>query len=131
MPRFGEQVQTANWEEEKHVPVIDAPDTVKAGEFFDVKVSIGEAIDHPNTTEHHIRWIKLYLKPDDDAFLHQVGLFEFNSHGESVQGANEGPVWTNHQATCSMKTESGGTLYALAYCNIHGVWENSQELEVS
>ena len=131
MPEFGEMIQSGNWEEEKHVPVIDAPDTVKAGEFFDVKVSIGEAIDHPNTTEHHIRWIKLYLKPDDDAFLHQVGLFEFNSHGESVQGANEGPVWTNHQATCSMKTESGGTLYALAYCNIHGVWENSQELEVS
>ena len=131
MPDFEELVQSANWEEEKHVPVIKCPDEVKAGEYFDVKISVGEAIAHPNTTEHHIRWIKLYIKPETDAFLHQVGLFEFNSHGESVQGANEGPVWTNHQATCSIKTEASGTLYALAYCNIHGVWKGSKELKVS
>ena len=29
----------------------------KADEMFAVKVSLGKEIAHPNTTEHHIRWI--------------------------------------------------------------------------
>ena len=33
-------------------PAIDAPDQVKAGEFFDVRVGLGKEIAHPNTTEH-------------------------------------------------------------------------------
>jgi superoxide reductase len=46
--------------------VIDCPDNVKADEMFDVTVTLGKEIAHPNTTEHHIRWIQLYFKPDDD-----------------------------------------------------------------
>jgi desulfoferrodoxin (superoxide reductase-like protein) len=29
-----------------------------------------------------------------------------------------------------MKTAKGGVLHALSLCNIHGLWENSRELEV-
>lgn len=29
-----------------------------------------------------------------------------------------------------MKITSPGTLYALSYCNIHGLWESSKEIEV-
>ena len=28
------------------------------------------------------------------------------------------------------KAEKSGTLYATSYCNIHGLWENSQEIIV-
>ncbi|MBC7238051.1 MAG: Neelaredoxin, partial [Chloroflexi bacterium] len=62
------QIQHADWKTEKHVPVIECPDTVKAGEFFEVTVSIGKEVAHPNTTEHHIAWITLYYQPEGDKF---------------------------------------------------------------
>jgi len=54
MKKIGELYQTADWKAEKHVPVIECPDRVIADEMFDVKVSLGMEIAHPNTTEHHI-----------------------------------------------------------------------------
>ena len=131
MAKFGERIQTADWKKEKHVPVIECPDQGSADEFFDVKVSLGKAVNHPNTTEHHIRWITLYFQPEGEKFTHQVGHFEFSAHGESAEGPNEGPVYTHHGATASLKTAKGGTLHALAYCNIHGVWESSKDIKVS
>src|SRR5512137_1486101 len=89
-------LQQADWKKEKHVPVIECADEVKAGEFFDVKVSIGKEVAHPNTTEHHISFITLYYLADGDKFPHQVGHFEFSAHGEAVAGPNQGPVYTFH-----------------------------------
>ena len=63
MTKMGDFYQTADWKSEKHVPVIERPDAVSADEVFDVKVSLGKEVAHPNTTEHHIRWIQLYFKP--------------------------------------------------------------------
>lgn len=57
---LSERIQSADWKTEKHVPVIECPDRVKADELFEVKVSLGKEIAHPNTTEHHIRWIKIF-----------------------------------------------------------------------
>jgi superoxide reductase len=42
-----------------HTPVITAPDTVKAGEAFDVTVTVGQT-PHPSETGHFIRYIALY-----------------------------------------------------------------------
>ncbi len=131
MQELGQHIQKADWKTEKHVPIIECPDEVKAGEFFEVKVSLGKAIAHPNTTEHHIRWIALYFHPDGENFTCHVGRFEFAAHGESAAGANEGPVYTHHETTASMKTSKAGTLHALAYCNIHGLWESSKQITVS
>ncbi len=124
-----ERVQEADWKTEKHVPVIECPEKVKADDIFDVKVTIGKEIAHPNTTEHHISWISLYFHPEQGKFTHHVGTFEFKAHGESVKGANEGPVYTHHQATASMKTSESGTLHAMSYCNIHGLWQSAKEIE--
>jgi len=131
MAELGARVQKADWRKEKHVPVIECPDQVKAGEFFEVKVTLGAAIAHPNTTEHHIRWISLYFHPEGEKFTYDVGYFEFNAHGEAVAGPNQGPVYTHHEASTSMKITKRGTLHALAYCNIHGLWENSKEIELA
>jgi len=130
MATVGNLFQSANWKEEKHVPVIECPDSVKAGEMFQVKASLGKEISHPNTTEHHIRWIQLYFKPDDEKFAYHIGNFEFSAHGESTEGANEGPVYTNHSVVVEFKTNKPGTLVAASYCNIHGLWENSKKIEV-
>ena len=126
MAKMGELFQTADWKSEKHVPVIECPAEVKADEMFQVKVSIGKEVAHPNTTDHHIRWIQLFFKPDDDKFSFQIGNYEFTAHGESTEGPDTGPVYTNHSAVTEMKLKKSGTLYAISLCNIHGLWENSQ-----
>lgn len=131
MPKLSEAIQSADWKSEKHVPVIECPDQVKAGEFFAVKVTLGKAVAHPNTTEHHIRWIELYFHPEGAKAPFQIGTFEFTAHGESVDGPNKGTVFTHHEATASMKTGQSGALYALAYCNIHGVWQSAKAIGIA
>ncbi len=128
--KFGDVIQSADWKKEKHAPVIEAPAEVKAGESFAVTVSIGKEIPHPNTTEHHISWIDLYFKPEGDKFIYQVAHFDFRAHGESAKGPNEGVVHTDPCVKASLSIKGAGTLVAISLCNIHGVWENAQEIKV-
>ena len=128
--QLSEHIQVADWKTEKHVPAIDCPDSVAKGQYFQVKVTLGKEIAHPNTTEHHISWIALYFQPADDKFTHEVGHFKLAAHGQSAKGANQGPVYTHHEVIASVKVDQPGMLYALAYCNIHGLWQSSRELEV-
>lgn len=130
MAKIGDQVQTADWKKEKHAPVIECPDEVKVNEMFEVRLSIGKEIGHPNTTEHHIRWIRLYFHPEGKKFTYDVGLFEFNAHGEAAEGPNTGPVYTHPDVSAWMKTDVPGTIYAVSYCNIHGLWESSKEIKI-
>ncbi len=131
MVKLGERIQHADWKKEKHMPVIECAGQAPAGELFEVRVGLGKEIAHPNTTEHHISWITLYFHPAGKPFTHQVGRFEFSAHGESTAGPNEGPVYTHHQVTASLKISQPGTLHALALCNIHGLWESSKEIELT
>jgi superoxide reductase len=128
--KFNDVIQTGDWKGEKHVPVIEAPDSVGKDEPVSIEVSVGKEIPHPNTTEHHIRWIALYFKPDNGKFAYEVARLEFNSHGEAVSGPNEGPLYTEPKGTVTMKAKESGTLMAMSYCNIHGLWENSRQLKV-
>jgi len=130
MAGLGQYIQQADWKKEKHVPAIEAPAKVKAGESFGVTVSLGKEIAHPNTTEHHISYITLYFQPAGTKFTHQVGHYEFSAHGEAASGPNEGPVYSGHEVATSLKLGKSGTLIAVALCNIHGLWESSQEVEV-
>lgn len=131
MPKFGDLFQSGDWKNEKHVPSIDCPDQVKADEYFEVRLSIGREIAHPNTTEHHIRWIKLYFKPDDDKFTYELGNSEFTAHGECVAGADQGPAYSGPAALVKVKINKSGTLIAASYCNNHGLWENSKTVSVA
>jgi len=130
MTSLGDRLRQADWKSEKHVPVIDAPGEVRSAEFFDVTLTLGKAVAHPNTTEHHINYITLYFQPEGEEFTHQVGHFEFSAHGEDAKGPNEGPVYTNHTVKTSLKITKSGTLHAVALCNIHGLWESSKDIRV-
>lgn len=130
MPGLKELFQAADWKTEKHVPAIDSPGSVKKGEFFNVTVSVGKQIAHPNTTEHHIRWAVLFFLADGEKFPYQIGRAELTSHGESTQGPNTSTIFTNSEAVFSMKSEKSGTLMASSYCNIHGLWESSKRIEI-
>lgn len=123
--------QTADWKTEKHVPVIDAPASIKKGAFSKITVTVGKEIPHPNTTEHHIRWITVYFQPTGEKFPYELGRFEFNSHGESAAGPNMSTVYTHPEVTLSFKTDKPGALLASSYCNIHGLWQSSKTVYVA
>jgi superoxide reductase len=110
MKQLGELFQAADWKTEKHVPVIECVDKVKAGDLFAVKV---------------------YFHPDGEKFPCQIGHFEFAAHGESVEGPDKSSVYTHHEVSLSMKTGKPGVIYASALCNIHGLWQSSKQVRIS
>jgi superoxide reductase len=120
---IGAKIQSADWKAEKHVPVIDCPDTVPAGEPVQITVTVGKEIAHPNTIEHHINWIEVYYNPEGDKFVYDVGRFEFNVHGEA--DATAAPT-----ATITVTLSKPGTLQAVSHCNIHGLWESEKAIKV-
>lgn len=114
-------IQTGDWKGEKHVPTIIVESAT--AEEVKVKVHVGEEIPHPNTFDHHIAWIKLFFQPEGGKFPIEVGSYDFSAHGESE-------VFTEPLVIASFKTPKGGTLQAISYCNIHGLWESSEELKL-
>jgi superoxide reductase len=101
--------QPAQETQEKHVPHIE----VTEGGL--VKVSTGRDVMHPSTVEHHMVWLKLFgLKADGN--LVEVG------------SVNLAPVYSSPSAVFAVKVAEFTALKALAYCNIHGLWENSLAL---
>lgn len=123
MKSFKELMQSGDWKGEKHVPVIQCPEKVKANEAVELKVLIGEAIGHPNTLEHHISWIKVFFLAEGKKFPVELATFNFTAHGE-------GEIFSEPSVVAQVKLPGSGTILAMSYCNIHGLWENSQEVVV-
>ncbi len=101
---------------ETHTPKISVPDTVKAGQPFDVEISVGP---HPNKPEHSIRWIEVYYAEEGRGFnpIH-------------VATARFEPGAAEPYIRLRLVLRKSGTLYAVAYCNLHGLWEARKEIKV-
>lgn len=123
-------LQEADWTKEKHVPVIEAPDTISKDQLFEVNVNVGKEIAHPNTTEHHICWIDVFFHPDGEKFPYHIGHYEFLAHGASVDGPNTSTVYTHHGIRQQFKTSKSGTILAESYCNIHGLWQSAKHVQL-
>ncbi len=120
MVKFGDAINPAQKEgKEKHVPVIEAPASVKAGEAFQVTVAVGKDVPHPNTIEHHIKWIQVYARIDSRP-----------NNPVHVATFDMGPTFAVPKVTFPMILASPASIIALEYCNIHGVWESSFDIEV-
>lgn len=130
MAELKDVFQSADWKKEKHVPVIEVTSQAKKGEFISLTVTVGKEIPHPNTTAHHIRWIEVYFLPSAEKFPYELGRFEFGAHGESAQGPDTSTVFTHPELTLKFKTEKSGAILAASSCNIHGLWQNSKEINV-
>jgi superoxide reductase len=115
-------VKTADWKNEKHVPAIDAPASVKAGEAFEVDVTVGREIPHPNTVEHYIAWVALHYVPEGAQTSVELARVDFSAHGEAAA--------TAPSAKFRVALQKGGALYATAYCNLHGLWSSSAAVAV-
>lgn len=123
MSLLSSTVKSGDWKGEKHVPVIEAPETFKKGEDIDVMVSIGKEIPHPNTDKHFIAWIKVFFQPEGKAPF-EIGTIEFKAHDE------DNALFSNYKGSVSFKAETSGTIHAMSMCNIHGLWESSQEIKL-
>ncbi|MCE4625092.1 MAG: class II SORL domain-containing protein [Desulfurococcales archaeon] len=101
---------------ETHTPKIEAPDKVKAGEPFKVTIKVGP---HPNTVQHSIRWIEVYFYEEGRAF-NPITLAKITLE----------PEYAEPDITLTLKLKKSGVLYALEYCNLHGIWEARKEITV-
>ena len=100
---------------EKHVPVIEIG-KVKGEDGADiVHVVVGKETPHPNTVEHHIDWIEL---------------FGVKKNGQVIDLGRSAfaPAYTNPDVSFQIPVAEFKTFCALAYCNIHGIWENCLEI---
>ena len=98
--------------DEKHTPKIDAPDTVKRGQWFDVTVTIGAGGLHPSLAEHFVRYIALYK---DSAEIARIYLH---------------PVFSAPKVTFTIALDESGTLRALAEPTHSAAWEASKKITV-
>ena len=106
-------IKSADWKAEKHVPTVEVS---QEGDNYKIELSVGKEIAHPNTAEHHIAWVEVFFVEEGKETAMPVGKVEFWGHGEAG--------FTEPRATLYFKSEKKGKFYAIAYCNIHGLWEN-------
>jgi len=101
---------------ETHTPKIEAPEQVKANEPFEVKIIVGP---HPNTVEHHIKRVELYFYEEGRSFNPVL-----------LASTELTPMYVEPTLKVTLRLKKGGVLYALAYCNLHGLWEARKEVKV-
>jgi superoxide reductase len=99
--------------EKKHVPIIDCPASVKAGEAFNVTISWGKEVPHPDEGGHFIQWVELYWKDVE------IARAEFS------------PTITAGPVTFTVKLTESVSLMARLRCNLHGIWESEKNVSVS
>lgn len=103
--------------EKLHAPVITAPEKVKAGEIFNVSVSIGSVL-HPMGPEHWIEHLQLNLGNEP------AGTLTFRSRGymepEGRFNLKLGPDFKGKTASIAVQIK----------CNLHGIWQNYRNVEI-
>lgn len=101
---------------ETHTPKIEAPDVVKSGQEFKVKISVGP---HSSTVNHSIRYLKFYFNEENRVFnpIHIASIVLE-------------PEYTEPKLELVIKLKKSGVLYVLEYCNLHGLWEARKEIKV-
>lgn len=100
--------------EKKHTPVISAPEKVKKGECFEVKVEVGKLLAHPNEPGHFVAFVDLYA---DETFIARADF----THTRAC------PTVT----FCVSLEHAHCCLRAFDWCNLHGTWEGNKNIEVS
>jgi superoxide reductase len=104
--------------EKLHVPVITAPEKVKAGEMFNVDVVIGKDL-HPMRPSHWIEYAQLSIGNEP------AGTLVFRSHGY-LQPETRFAVVLNERLKGKQVS-----LVVTVECNLHGIWQHYQNLEVA
>lgn len=96
----------------KHTPKVDAPEKVKAGEWFEVKVSVGVENLHPSMAEHFVEWIALYK---DDVEVSRIYLH---------------PVYSKPEVTFTIALDETSTIKIFEQPNHTAPWVTSKRIRV-
>jgi superoxide reductase len=96
----------------KHTPKIEAPDSVRRGQWFKVTVSVGVGSMHPSLQEHFVRYIALYK---DTVEISRVYLH---------------PVYSAPVVTFTIALDEGGMLRAVAEPTHSAGWEATRKIAV-
>ena len=100
--------------EKKHIPIITAPDSIKAGDCFDVTVEVGKLLAHPNEHAHYIEFVELYA---DSVYLARADLTAKTTCPTVKFCASlPGPI---------------KELRAYGRCNLHGIWIGAVPIAVT
>lgn len=105
--------------EKKHVPVINAPASVKGGEPFTVEVEVGEIL-HDMGPAHWIEYVELRIGNEP------AGRAEFQPKGY-LKPKVTFTVTVPKEAAPAGKV----TLVATENCNLHGYWEGNLDITVT
>jgi len=112
--RLAELIKSGAQEgKEKHVPTIELVSCKECGENA-VKVSVGKEVAHPNTIEHHIKWVALFGVKNGVAV--HIATFDL------------GPTYGKPTVVTHANLEGLSELVSIEYCNLHGLWEGSLKL---
>ena len=114
--RFADILKSQEAEgKEKHIPVIEVGKGKGEAGADIVHVTVGKEVPHPNAIEHHIAWIEVFgVKKDGQVIA--LGRSAF------------APGYTNPNIRFQVPVAEFKAFCALAYCNIHGLWENCIEV---
>ena len=91
--------------EQKHIPVVELPEKIESGSWFDLHVKVGFMQEHPSTPGHWITKIKLLVDGEE------VAKTKFKKGGVSPSGA-----------VFRIRLDKNSTLEAVEHCNLHGTW---------
>jgi superoxide reductase len=91
--------------EKRHSPFIRAPESVRAGEAFEVEIEVGAALPHASEPGHFIQFIEVYA---DDLFLTRTDLAPGRTAPRMIVYV------TLHRPAAEIRV--------YANCNLHGVW---------
>lgn len=125
-----------NVSEKEHIPLIEAPEEVIAGEPFEVKVSVGKIADKMEEKDVEI---ELYLDGElvekrELALSEDINETVFAVTGtEEMIAAREIRNCTIHGfgvcGTCGTRSAIVN-LRAVVNCKTHGLWEDSKGIEI-
>ncbi len=108
--KISEIVKSGDLEgKEKHLPVIEVNDGIAT-------VSVSKGAMHVSTAEHYIAWIRLYGVKKENNMLIDIAYMSF------------APTCVAPKLTVELLASEYKELYAVSYCNIHGLWEGSLSL---
>ncbi len=116
--RFGDIIRMEEEGAAKHKPHVEIPSPVKVGEKIKLRIHVGKEVVHPNTVEHHIKWIQVFLQEKERLYPVHLATIDL------------GPSYGEPKVELSLKLRRSCTLLVLSYCNLHGLWENHAEVEV-
>ena len=113
--KFGDILRSQEAEgKEKHIPIIEIGKGKGEGGADIVHVVVGKEVPHPNTVEHHIAWVEVFGVKKDGQVI-DLGRSAF------------APGYTSPNIRFQVPVAEFKAFCALAYCNIHGLWENCLE----